>query len=148
MLCLFMKKQPEKNRNVIEETFVAVPLPEIAQYPVIHKALPTELVERVRKFEFVFDEVFPRSHEKWIDIFSRDLDPEIEVSFCECVAASYQAALTKQHRTMPEKKEIFLLLLLGSEVPLKHLTRQEAQQILDVFNSERSKKYATLEWRN
>jgi hypothetical protein len=48
--------------------------------PIRHQNLSDALEARIRKFEPVFAEVYPRTHEGWLDGFQRDADPEPEIA--------------------------------------------------------------------
>src|SRR5688500_14338061 len=56
--------------------------------PIRHTQLPEDLVTRVRAFEPVFADVYPNTHEKWIEGFQRDLHPESEIAIWEHIAAA------------------------------------------------------------
>src|ERR1035438_7027701 len=106
--------------------------------PILHKHLSPDLEERIRKLEPVFAEVYPNSHEEWLEGFQRDLNPESEVRIWEAFASAYQAFLAKRAVILPAKKEVFLLLVTsgGTEeetlarVNLKHLSPNEAKELL------------------
>ena len=110
--------------------------PKLKPGPIRHEKLPDALVERIRKFEPVFAEVYPDTHEQWLDGFQRDAHPESEVAIWEAMAFAYQTFTEKRSLNMDAKKEAFGLLIVRSAASeqqtlarnkLKHLSRAEAE---------------------
>ena len=117
---------------------------DIQQGPIRHSQLPDAQVERIRKMEPIFAEVYPRSHEEWLDGFQRDLDPEPEIVIWEAMAAAYQGYTGKRSLSKDAKLEVFGLLLVRSAgdepstlagAKLKHLSRAEAEEVLHLYSA-------------
>jgi hypothetical protein len=109
--------------------------------PIIHRQLSAELEERIRKFEPVLAEVYPKSHQEWLEGFQRDLIPEDEVKIFEAIASAYQSFLAKQALMLPAKEEAFGLLCAAvgtlkealARCKLRFLTRQQATELLGLY---------------
>src|SRR5689334_9700006 len=80
---------------------------ELQAGPVRHATLSAEMDARIRRFEPIFAEVYPRSHEELLDGFKRDLDPEPEVAIWEALATAYQAFTQKHTLATDARKEAF-----------------------------------------
>jgi hypothetical protein len=107
--------------------------------PIRHQKLPQALEARIRKFEPVFAEVYPRTHDEWLDGFQRDADPEPEVAIWESMASAYQNFTARRLLSPEARKEAFGLLLVRSAADeqqtlagakLQHLSRVEAEELL------------------
>ena len=107
--------------------------------PIRHQKLSEALEARIRKFEPTFAEVYPRTHEEWLDGFQRDLDPEPEVAIWEAMASAYQTFTEKRSLSLDAKKEVLGLLLVRSAADeqralsgttLRHLSRADAEELL------------------
>src|SRR5690349_532138 len=61
--------------------------------PIRHADLPPDLLKRVKALEPVFADVYPITHEKWIEGFRRDADPAREIAIWEQIAAAYTGFL-------------------------------------------------------
>ena len=55
--------------------------------PLRHADLPSDLIDRIRKLQPAFAEVYPLSLKEWLDGFQRDTNPEREVMTWETMAA-------------------------------------------------------------
>ena len=111
--------------------------------PIRHETLPQPLVERIRRLEPVFAEVYPRSHEEWLDGFKRDAEPEVEVAMWEVMASAYSRFTEGRRWSLDAKEEAFGLLVLRSAVDeettlrgakLRHLTRAEAGELVSMYS--------------
>jgi hypothetical protein len=112
--------------------------------PLRHATLSAELDERIRHFEPIFAEVYPRSHEEWLDGFKRDQNPESEVAIWEAIAAAFQKFTEKHTLTKEARQEAFALLLVrsGSDeqttlsgVKLRHLSPAEASELVKLYSA-------------
>ena len=61
--------------------------------PIRHQQLSEVLNARIRKFEPIFTEGYPRSHEEWLDGFKRDANSEQEIAHW----GSYRYCISKFH---------------------------------------------------
>jgi hypothetical protein len=112
--------------------------------PIRHEKLSDSLVARIRKFEPIFAEVYPRTQEGWLDGFQRDVDPEAEVAIWEAMASAYQRFTEKRSLSLDAKKEAFGLLLVRSaedeqhtlsRTTLKYLSRADAKELLRLYSA-------------
>ena len=112
--------------------------------PICHQKLSDGLEARIRKFEPIFAEVYPRTHEGWLDGFQRDVDPEPEVAIWEAMAYAYQSFTKKRSISLDAKKEAFGLLLVRSAgdeqhtlsgATLRHLSRADAEELLRLYSA-------------
>ena len=73
-----------------------------------HDELAENLVQRIKRFKGVFNEVCPRSLEEWIDGFRGDMHPEREIAIWEKMAEIF-GQLCKKRRAgnEVERKQIF-----------------------------------------
>lgn len=88
--------------------------------PIRHQKLSDALEARVRKLEPIFAEVYPRTHEGWLDGFQRDVEPEPEIAIWESMGAAYQTFTEKRSLSLEAKKEAFGLLLVRSAGDEQH----------------------------
>ena len=73
--------------------------------PIPHVDLSFALDERVRRFEPIFAEVYPRTHDEWLEGFKRDLNPEAEIVVWEGMASSFASFVQNIPSVqMPERK--------------------------------------------
>ncbi|MCI5139060.1 MAG: hypothetical protein D3922_11745 [Candidatus Electrothrix sp. AR1] len=106
-----------------------------------HSELPPALIERIRKFEETFAEVYPLTHEEWLDGFKRDQNPENEIKIWEHMGLAYTRFLNSGHFDADARKETFGLLLVKSSTSdtesqlsdLKHLTEDQARSLFALY---------------
>jgi len=118
-----------------------IPIADIVPGPILHQHLSFDLEERIRKLEQVLAEVYPISHQEWVEGFQRDLNPESEVRIYEAIASAYQAFMAKQALILPAKKEAYgLLCTAGGNVEktlarakLQYLSGKEAEELLRLY---------------
>jgi len=109
--------------------------------PIRHDRLDDALVARIRAFEPVLADIYPMTHEKWVEGFQRDLNPESEIAIWESIAAAWQRVPTLGTLTLDERKEAFGILLVRSAsddvhgilAGLKHLSRNRAETLLSFY---------------
>lgn len=101
-----------------------------------------EFMDLFREIKAGLDEVYPLSIEEWADGFSRDSNPEQEIAVWLTIAQLYREFVTPRSLSLSGKKDVFGILLSvvnnGHEnalqcVPLKTLTKAEAQEVLNSF---------------
>jgi hypothetical protein len=119
-----------------------LPAPALQLGPIRHAVLPAALELRIRRFEAVFAEVYPRSHEEWLEGFRRDQHPESEVAIWEDIAFSYTKFLAKHELNAAARGEAFELLIVRStsdaqttlsHIKLKHLGEAQALELVQSF---------------
>lgn len=111
--------------------------------PIRHKSLDDDLIARVRAFEPVLADVYPMSHDKWLEGFQRDLNPESEISIWESIAGAWRQIPALGPLTPEERNEAFGVLLVrsGSDdvssalASLKHLSRSRAERLLTFYTA-------------
>ncbi len=112
--------------------------------PIRHASLPPRLVERVTAFEPVFADVYPITHQEWLDGFQRDEHPSREIATWEQIAKALTQFTADRNPTKEVRREAFNLLLMRStadtEDALKHtvlnyLTPAEARTLCDLYHA-------------
>jgi hypothetical protein len=109
--------------------------------PIRHQTLDDALIARVRAFESILADLYPISHEKWIEGFQRDLNPESEIAIWESIAEALRQFSALGPVSADERKEAFSVLLArsGSDnvdstlATLKHLSQSKAQALLGLY---------------
>jgi len=101
---------------------------EINTTPLFHRQISTELEERIRKFEPVFAELYPKTHSEWLEGFQAELDPENEVRIWEAMTCAYQSFLANYALSLPARKEAFCMLCSGQTVNPEMGCLSEAQK--------------------
>ena len=137
------KPETEKKSSVYQEAKDSIDPNEIQLGPIRHERLSDDLDSRIRAFEEVFREVYPLSHEEWLDGFSRDVTPENEVVIWEDMASAYSRFLATTNLDVEARQEAFSLLLLRSSTAniesnisgLKVLTSEQAMLLLSYYES-------------
>ncbi|MCI5192070.1 MAG: hypothetical protein D3919_10240 [Candidatus Electrothrix sp. AW5] len=111
--------------------------------PIRHSELPASLIERIQKFEKTFAEVYPVTHQEWLDGFKRDANPEREIAIWEQMASVYTRFLKAGDFDAGVREEAFGLLLVRSGTTdveplfsdLKHLTEDQARSLLSLYEA-------------
>jgi hypothetical protein len=111
--------------------------------PIRHRELPAALIERIRKFEKTFAEIYPVTHEEWLDGFKRDANPEREIALWEHIASAYAQFVSTGDFTTEARSEAFGLLLIRSGSTaveslfsdLKYLTEDQARNLLSLYEA-------------
>ena len=111
--------------------------------PIRHTELSPELIDRIRHLQDVFAEVYPISHQEWLDGFQRDQDPENEVARWEQMASAYTTFLDENDLDAAARKEAFGLLLVRSTTSdvesqlsnLKQLTADQAKRLVALYKA-------------
>jgi hypothetical protein len=118
--------------------------PEMKLGPIRHQNLSDAIIARIRRFEPILAEVYPQTHEAWVDGFQRDVHPEQEVAIWEALAAAYQGFTEKRSLSLDAKKEAFGLLLVRSSrdeqqtlsgETLRHLSRADAEELMRLYSA-------------
>src|SRR4030095_16899943 len=82
--------------------------------PIRHAQLPDDLIARVRAFEPVFADIYPNTHEQWLEGFQRDLHPENEIAIWENIAAALTQFIAGRDLPLELRKEALGILLVRS----------------------------------
>ncbi|MCW0219882.1 MAG: hypothetical protein OJI67_16270 [Prosthecobacter sp.] len=121
----------------------SVKVEDIQMGPIRHSQLSDELLARITAIEGKVAEVYPQTHEQWVEGFQRDMDPEIEIAIWENIASAYQTFTTPRNLSRPAKLEAFGLLLVRSSSAdmadsyskLKHLSLPEAKELISLYSA-------------
>ncbi len=105
--------------------------------------LPSELIDRIRRLQTVFSEVYPISHQEWLDGFQRDQVPENEVAVWEQMASAYTTFLGENDLEEAARQEAFRLLLVRSSTSsveselskLEQLTVDQARSLVALYQA-------------
>lgn len=116
---------------------------EIQPGPIRNEQLSSELIDRIRRLQSVFAEVYPLSHQEWLDGFQRDTAPEKEVALWEQMAAAYATFVEANDVGPAARKEAFGLLLIRSTTSdvdaelsrLEHLTLDQGKSLVDLYEA-------------
>ncbi len=117
--------------------------------PIRHEELSTEQLRRIGVVQKIFAEVDSTPLEKWIEDFKRDLHPDRELGIWEAMAAAYSRCNADKAFSLPQRKELFGVLLTGSgasedeaieHLKLKTLSEAEARSALRTLGDEWAKK--------
>lgn len=113
--------------------------------PVIHDSLTSEQIEKIKKIQTIFAEVYPVSLEETITNFKRDQNPNKEINIWLSMADAYfRFTSSNANVDSTKKQEAFNLLLLRSmmtdkealeEAKVKSLSNREVTEILQYYNS-------------
>lgn len=117
---------------------------EIQFGPIRHSELPPTLIDRIRLLEKVFAEVYPITHEEWLDGFQRDQNPENEVAIWEDMATAYTKFTSENDLDFAAKREVFAIILVRSRnsdidpqlSSLQHLTIEEGKQLVALYRAD------------
>ena len=106
-------------------------------------------MQRIAAVQKVFAEVDSTPPEKWIEDFKRDMNPDRELAIWEAMAAAYSKQNSAKAFSLPQRKELFGVLLTGSgasedeaikHLKLKVLSEDEARSALRTLAEEWGKK--------
>lgn len=111
--------------------------------PIRHPELPAALMKRIRRLEEIFVEIYPATHEEWLDGFKRDANPEREIAIWEYMASAYTQFLNTGNFDTDTRKEMLGVLLTRSSTAdveplffnLKHLTEKQARSLLSLYEA-------------
>jgi hypothetical protein len=112
--------------------------------PIRHAKLPPSLVERITAFESIFADVYPITHQEWLDGFQRDEDPLREIATWEQIAKALTQFTVDRNPTKEVRREAFDLLLVRSgattedalkSAKLNYLTPGEARTLCDLYDA-------------
>jgi hypothetical protein len=112
--------------------------------PIRHEELAPTLVERIRAFESVFADVYPITHQQWVEGFQRDRNPEIEIAKWEHIAEAFAQFTSGGDLSMDARKEAFGLLLFRAgataeltlgRAKLKYLTHEQARTLVYLYTA-------------
>lgn len=112
--------------------------------PIRHAELPPALIERVKALEPVFADVYPITHEQWLEGFQRDVHPEREIAIWEQIAIAFSQFTAGRNLSREVRREAFGLLLFRSgatadatlkQAKLKYLTREEARKLVNLYKA-------------
>jgi hypothetical protein len=113
---------------------------------VVRDSLTTEQIDKIKKIQSTFEEVYPVSLEETITNFKRDQNPDSEIDIWIQMADAYEKYLnTKQDKLdLNTKKEVYKLILSRSMMSdeeaianskLSILTEKEAKEVLRYYTA-------------
>ena len=113
---------------------------------VIHDSLTSEQIDKIKRIQSVFEEVYPVSLEQTITDFKRDLNPDSEIAIWLQMADAYENYVNskKVKLNLDTKKEVYKLILSRSMMPdaeaisnskLTILTEKEAKEVLRFYSA-------------
>jgi hypothetical protein len=144
--CFIIISIPACNSTEQKPEIVKMDPKEISVGPVVHDSLTTEQMEKVKRIQKTFEEVYPASLEETVTDFKRDQHPDKEITIWLNMASAYEKYIRKYPGVDSVKKqEAFQLILLRSMMPdqeavneakLKVLSLEEINELLSNYNVE------------
>jgi hypothetical protein len=112
---------------------------------VVHDSLTTDQVQRIKKIQSTFAEVYPVSLEETITNFKRDQNPDSEIEIWLQMANAYEKYLSSKEGKLDlnKKREVYKLILSRSMMSdeeaitnskLSILTEKDAKEVLSYYN--------------
>ncbi len=107
--------------------------------PIQHETLTEEQLARIRRFHETFSEVERRSFDDEVDLFKRDMYPDLELDIWERMARAYQTYCDGRQLSLEAKKEVYNILSIRSlmsekdvlaQLKLNLLTQAEALEVM------------------
>jgi hypothetical protein len=134
------------NSSQQESKVVTMKAKDINLGPVVHDRLTADQMDKIKKIQKTFEEVYPVSLEETVTNFKRDQNPNKEIGVWLNMASAYEKFIRKYPETDSLKKqEVFKLTLLRSMMPdqeaikeasLKALNKEEIKELLHNYNVE------------
>lgn len=111
---------------------------------VVHDSLTAEQVQKIKKIQLTFAEVYPVSLEETITNFKRNHNPDAEIAIWLQMADTYEKYLSSKDGKLDlnTKKEVYKLILSRSMMPddeaivnskLTILTERDAKEVLSYY---------------
>ncbi|MCD0471576.1 hypothetical protein [Flavobacterium sp. JAS] len=114
--------------------------------PIVHEQLTNEQIEKIKKIQSTFSDVYQVSLEDTITNFKRDRNPDNEIRVWFNMMQAYEKFISKDSQITVEKKsEVFKLILLRSmmdenivrsQTECKILTKNEMNEIFEYYTFE------------
>lgn len=133
------------NSSKREGEVVTMKASDIEMGPVVHDSLTSDQMEKAKKIQATFAEVYPVSLEETVTNFKRDLNVDKEIAIWLNMANAYQSFISKNAITDSVKKqEAYKLLLLRSmmeenkaieESGTKGLSNKEIKELFQYYTS-------------
>jgi hypothetical protein len=113
---------------------------------VVHDSLTLDQIDKIKRIQTTFEEVYPVSLEETITNFKRDQNPDSEIAIWLQMADAYENYLNikKGKLDLNAKKEVYKLILSRSMMPdeqaiinskLTILTEKEAKEVLGYYSA-------------
>lgn len=111
---------------------------------VVHDSLTADQIQRIKKIQSTFAEVYPMSLEETITNFKRDQNPDNEIDIWLQMANTYHKYVSSKQSKLDlnTKKEVYKLILSRSMMSdeeaianskLTILTEKEAKEVLSYY---------------
>ncbi|PXY44460.1 hypothetical protein [Flavobacterium hydrophilum] len=127
VVAFYCYKQFQKNRNI-----KTVNPNEINQGPIIHNELSHEQIEKIKKIQATFADVYKISLEETITNFKRDRNPDNEIEIWLNMVHAYEKFILKDSEiTLNKKSEVFKLILMRSMMDEKEAIKETDCKILN-----------------
>jgi hypothetical protein len=113
---------------------------------VVHDTLTTDQIDKIKKIQSTFEEVYPVSLEQTITDFKRDQNPDSEIAIWLQMADAYEKYLNSKQGKLDlnTKKEVYKLILSRSMMSAEEaipnskltiLTDKEAKEVLSYYTA-------------
>ena len=111
---------------------------------IVHDSLTTDQIQRIKRVQSTFAEVYPVSLEETITNFKRDQNPDKEIDIWLQMAYTYEKYVSSKQNKLDlnTKKEVYKLILSRSMMSdeeaianskLTILTEKEAKEVLSYY---------------
>ncbi len=119
---------------------------ELTPEPIVHDKLTDDQIEKIKKIQSTFSDVYPISLEDTITNFKRDRNPDNEIRVWFNMMQAYEKFISKGSEiTLEKKSEVFKLILLRSMMDESQVRSQTECKILTEIEINEIFEYYTFE---
>jgi len=127
VIAFYSYKQFQKS-----ETIKTVNINTIKQGPIVHNELSNDQLEKIKKIQTTFSDVYKISLEETITNFKRDINPDNEIEIWLHMVNAYEKFISKDSEiTLNKKSEVFKLILMRSMMDEKEAIKETDPKILN-----------------
>ncbi|WP_337966662.1 hypothetical protein [uncultured Flavobacterium sp.] len=135
----YRKTQKSKNLQTLNPN-------ELIPGPIVHDKLTDDQIEKIKKIQSTFSDVYPISLEDTITNFKRDRNPDNEIRVWFNMMQAYEKFILKDSEiTLEKKSEVFKLILLRSMMDESQVRSQTECKILTEIEINEIFEYYTFE---
>lgn len=127
VIAFYSYKQFQKS-----EAIKTVNIDTIKQGPIVHNELSNDQLEKIKKIQTTFSDVYKISLEETITNFKRDRNPDNEIEIWLHMVKAYEKFISKDSEiTLNKKSEVFKLILMLSMMDEKEAIKETDPKILN-----------------
>lgn len=136
-----------KEKTESDATIETINIENLIPSPIVHESLSEEQLEKIKRIQETFKEVYPASLDETITNFKRDQNPDNEINVWQHMAKVYQPFALENvgEEKLKARKEAFKLIILRSMMPEKEAIRRSELEILSKNQIQDILKSYTLE---